>query len=167
MPTVTLIRIDADEAKRSITLKKSRSVIGRQTDCEIRVPVGEVSRQHCEIVIEDGGVRISDLGSSNGTEVNGRQIRSHELSPGDVIAVGPLVLVTRIDGEPSEFDVHEKFLIAKPVRAPVARGEDHPGASRTGGLLAAEGLSGDPDDSSVADFDFDFDDDEDEEQPPL
>jgi pSer/pThr/pTyr-binding forkhead associated (FHA) protein len=164
-PTITLIRIDADAAKRAVTLNKPRTVIGRQTDCELRVPVSEVSRQHCEIVIEDGFASIADLGSSNGTFVNGERVESRRLNPGDVIAVGPLVLVVKIDGEPEEFDVTSKFRLAGSRAA--SEGVESRSGSSASGLLAAEGLRGDPDDSSVADFDFDFDDDDQDDQPPL
>jgi pSer/pThr/pTyr-binding forkhead associated (FHA) protein len=78
------------------------TVIGRREDCDLRIPVGDVSRKHCRLVIEDETIRIEDLGSSNGTYVNGHRVQEGELQPGDRIQVGPVQFIIQINGEPPE-----------------------------------------------------------------
>src|SRR5207244_3199071 len=47
-----------------------------------------VSRDHCELLYEDGKVVLSDIGSASGTWVNGERITQQELKPGDLILIG-------------------------------------------------------------------------------
>ena len=64
-------------------------VIGRSSSCEIHVPDSEVSRAHSEVAVADGELIVRDLGSTNGTRVNGDIITAPtKLSAGDVITVG-------------------------------------------------------------------------------
>jgi pSer/pThr/pTyr-binding forkhead associated (FHA) protein len=79
-------------------LSTGRNVIGRGTDADIRLPDTGVSRKHVDIVLEGGVATAEDLGSTNGTLVNGRRISRQPLSDGDVIRIGHSVLVYRQDG---------------------------------------------------------------------
>jgi Protein of unknown function (DUF3662)/FHA domain len=79
------------------TLSAGRNVIGRGTDADIRLPDTGVSRKHVDVVLEDGVAVAEDLGSTNGTLVNGRRISRQPLSDGDVIRIGHSVLVYRRD----------------------------------------------------------------------
>jgi len=64
-------------------------VIGRSSSCDIHVPDSEMSRRHAEVSSHDGGVVVRDLGSTNGTRVNGSMISAPTtLAAGDVIAAG-------------------------------------------------------------------------------
>gem|GEM_PF-1270182 len=64
-------------------------VIGRSSSCDIHVPDSEMSRRHAEVSRHDGGVVVRDLGSTNGTRVNGSMISAPTtLAAGDVITVG-------------------------------------------------------------------------------
>jgi predicted component of type VI protein secretion system len=64
-------------------------VIGRSSDADVRVDDANVSRRHAEVRrIGDGGYSLVDLGSTNGTEVNGQRIQETALMNGDVITVG-------------------------------------------------------------------------------
>lgn len=67
--------------------------IGRTPDNQIVVPVREVSRRHAEIVLTEGGYVVKDLGSPNGTFVNGERITEHRLQDEDRIAMGGQVFV--------------------------------------------------------------------------
>ena len=78
---------------RTVPLSRPRTVIGRSRECEIRVDDANVSRQHCEVLVEAGGWSVVDLGSTNGTELNGRRIDRAGLSDGDRITVGGTDLV--------------------------------------------------------------------------
>lgn len=62
--------------------------IGRSPDSDVVLADAEVSRQHAEVRQRDGGYVIVDLGSMNGTKVNGVGVRERQLEDGDVITIG-------------------------------------------------------------------------------
>jgi hypothetical protein len=63
--------------------------IGRDTGCDISIPNRFVSTRHARILAEDGAWVLEDLGSTNGTLVNGEPLdRPHRLAPGDRVQVG-------------------------------------------------------------------------------
>lgn len=65
------------------------AVIGRSRDCELPITAPEASRRHCEITSEGGQFVVKDLGSTNGTFVNGKPLTApHTLRPGDRIEIG-------------------------------------------------------------------------------
>ncbi|MEO7433099.1 MAG: FHA domain-containing protein [Dokdonella sp.] len=59
------------------------AVIGRQPDCDIPVPAEEVSRNHARLKVTPDGVRVEDMGSANGTYINGKRVESGLLKPGE------------------------------------------------------------------------------------
>ena len=63
-------------------------VIGRSRECDLRVSDGNASRRHAEIVQEGATYLVVDLGSTNGTELNGRRITREKLADGDRITIG-------------------------------------------------------------------------------
>ena len=66
-------------------------LIGRESDCDLRPNSDMISRHHCALSTDDFGVRIRDLGSTNGTLVNGERIRGvAQLKQGDRVTVGKL-----------------------------------------------------------------------------
>ncbi len=78
---------------RCLHFAKGEFVFGRGPECHVRPNSDWVSRQHCLLRVEDGGVSLRDLGSSNGTLVNGHLITEEcQLHDGDTLQVGPLVL---------------------------------------------------------------------------
>jgi len=72
------------------------TTIGRTPDNQIVVPVREVSRRHAEIVLTGTGYVVKDLGSPNGTFVNGERITEHRLQDEDRIAMGGQVFVFKV-----------------------------------------------------------------------
>jgi hypothetical protein len=68
-------------------------VIGRSRECDVRVADGNASRRHAEVVQDGGSYVIVDLGSTNGTELNGRRITRETLADGDRITIGATDLV--------------------------------------------------------------------------
>ena len=72
------------------TDRKSGVVIGRGGDAMVRVDDGAVSREHCRVWVRpaDGAIMVSDLGSTNGTIVNGQPVQEMSLAEGDKIQVG-------------------------------------------------------------------------------
>ncbi len=99
---VSLVMFKADGVRREFPVTKNRVVIGRVNSCDLRVPLSSVSRQHCELKIVRGAVKINDLGASNGTYVNGSRVGLEKaLHPGDRIQVGPIIFTLVIDGVPA------------------------------------------------------------------
>lgn len=83
-----------------IPLTTKKFLIGREQDCHLRPGSESVSRHHCAINIDDFGVRIRDLGSSNGTLVNGtRIIGAQEIRTGDKIKIGSLEFELSVSSE--------------------------------------------------------------------
>ena len=170
---VSLIGVQSNGREIEVPLKRERTVLGRQVDCHVRIPANEVSRNHCEVLFRDGGVEIADMGSRNGTFVNGERTDRRALQPGDLISVGPAVFVVRIDGEPAEIDAAEAYRSGKvDVGGGGRHGEiDRAGEVPTSGGGVMEGISFSGDDesesSSVLEFEFDLEDDEEDDQPPL
>jgi hypothetical protein len=67
----------------------SRVVLGRSRECDIRVSDTNVSRQHCEVVQKGAAEwHVADLGSTNGTELNGHRVSRARLADGDRITIG-------------------------------------------------------------------------------
>lgn len=71
-----------------IVLGEETLTIGRLPSCDIPVPDPNVSRKHAEIRPSGAGYVVVDLGSTNGTRVNGGTVNERKLTDGDVIAVG-------------------------------------------------------------------------------
>lgn len=76
-------------------LREGSNVIGRGTEASIRLPDTGVSRRHVDVQLSRGAASVVDLGSTNGTIVNGRRVPNILLSDGDVIRIGHSVLVYR------------------------------------------------------------------------
>jgi pSer/pThr/pTyr-binding forkhead associated (FHA) protein len=149
--------VRSDGKQQPVPLRAGKILIGRQEDCQLRIPSAQVSRHHCEVVTGGSGVRIRDLGSSNGTYVNGQKVEEAELEAGDVIALGSMLFVVRIDGDPASIDPEE--LSRRVQSASTAAAE----ASGPESLGAPDVNAG-----SSVDFDFDFDlSDDDDDQPAL
>ena len=76
-----------------ITLIDGKNLIGRLADCAVVVSDGNTSRHHAQIHRAGSGFVISDLGSTNGTFVNGeRLIADHRLADGDIVTLGSINL---------------------------------------------------------------------------
>ncbi|MFM7036997.1 MAG: FHA domain-containing protein [Planctomycetaceae bacterium] len=74
-----------------IPLNRRKFLIGREQDCQLRPNSEMVSRHHCVFSVDDFSIRIRDLGSTNGTLVNGERIRKETvLASGDRILIGNL-----------------------------------------------------------------------------
>ena len=95
---VTLKVIGGKNDGRQIKIAVPRFIIGRGETAHLRPSSDLVSREHCEIVVGDGVVRISDLKSRNGTYVNGLKLDGpHDASSGDSLRVGRLQFEVIVD----------------------------------------------------------------------
>ena len=70
-----------------VEVAKEMTLIGRQEDCDLRLDHKSVSKMHCVLVKTDGLLVLRDLGSTNGTRVNGTRVRRAALLPNDKLSV--------------------------------------------------------------------------------
>jgi len=82
-------------------LEAGESVLGRGTAATIRLGDDGVSRRHARVIVENGAIRIEDLGSSNGTLVNGQLVQTVALRDGDKIQLGSTTIL--------KFTYHDKL----------------------------------------------------------
>ncbi len=125
----------------STTLKLADGVtsIGRHDDCLIRIKSAQVSRRHCEVFEVSDKLTIRDLGSSNGTFVNGKKVSGQQaLKPGDELTVGAVTLRVAKLGQPLQ--------PASPVSKPKAAD-----------TAIIEGITVEPDEDHE-EFEMEFDD---------
>lgn len=79
------------QAGREVAISVSKFLIGRGEECHLRPRSDAISRQHCVILVQDGQVVVRDLGSKNGSYVNGQRVEGEQVvRPGDEFQVGPL-----------------------------------------------------------------------------
>ena len=83
------------ETGSTYELQTPVTLLGRGTDCDLRMVDPGVSRHHAELRVEDGQVVLVDLGSTNGTFVNGQPVRRVALTDGTTITLGRTTLVFR------------------------------------------------------------------------
>jgi hypothetical protein len=82
-----------DGTNRRFDLQLGRNLIGRGTDADLQLLDQGVSRRHAEVQWDGSLATVYDLGSTNGTSVNGHELASHVLRHGDVIRLGHTKLV--------------------------------------------------------------------------
>lgn len=85
----------------TLEVAAGKLIIGREEDCHLRPDSDFISRHHCALLLDDYTLRIRDLGSKNGTFVNGSRIKSGEtiLSHGDRVSIGEMTFVIDLDQE--------------------------------------------------------------------
>jgi FHA domain-containing protein len=83
---------------RRLVVGPRGATLGRSRDCDIVVDDANVSRQHAELRPRGGGWVLSDLGSTNGTRLNGRAIQAPEVvRPGDEIELGASLITFELE----------------------------------------------------------------------
>ncbi|MBX0328733.1 FHA domain-containing protein [Oscillochloris sp. ZM17-4] len=83
-----IVALSGPLAGRTFPLGDVPLSLGRTPENTIVIASPLASRRHAELRPEGGGYVVYDLGSSNGTSVNGQRVQSHRLMPGDVIMIG-------------------------------------------------------------------------------
>ena len=83
---------------RTFPLAIGSTVIGRGDQANLRLPDVGISRRHARLDFDGNQVVLTDLGSTNGTMVNGQRVSTVGLSPGDMVQLGTTTLTFRVDG---------------------------------------------------------------------
>ncbi len=118
-----------------IEINKDLMVIGRNPGCDVRLDHKSVSKMHCVLVKTDGLLLLRDLGSTNGTRVNGTRVRRAALLPNDQLGIahykfriylGPGV-VEEIDANErtQHLDAHEVADLLRQTGGRADKGEDN------------------------------------------
>jgi pSer/pThr/pTyr-binding forkhead associated (FHA) protein len=90
-------QLAVDGTPRALELKVGSNLVGRGSDSDLQLMDQGVSRRHCDVHLADNHCTVYDLGSTNGTSVNGHPVQSQQLQHGDVIRVGHTRLVFQED----------------------------------------------------------------------
>jgi pSer/pThr/pTyr-binding forkhead associated (FHA) protein len=141
MHQVELKVLEGRQQGKTIPLNVRQFLIGREQDCHLRPNSDLVSRHHCVFTVDDFTVRLRDLGSTNGTFVNGERIQGQVvLKPGDHVSVGKLSF---------EVVVRKEAPVAAPVAAGV--GDSAGTAPRAGTATPPPGIDSSDTSLNVAD----------------
>jgi len=164
---VSLVMFKEDGQQKEFPLAPGKTIVGRREECDLRIPLAEISRKHALVIVEGNVVTLRDLGSANGTYINNRRISEQELSPGDHIVIGPVVFTVKIDGEPAEVRPVQTRLETRPPsvkRSAAGRRAEKPAAAQDelgigddeeDPISALEALAG-TDDTTAIDLDDSF-----------
>lgn len=101
----TLITVQGPSPGRPFPLDDRRSLIGRRPDSTVFLESLAVSREHAQVLCEGGNYYVEDVGSSNGTYVNGKKIAGRvPLTENDTLAIGPYTFAFRPAAGPKAAD---------------------------------------------------------------
>ena len=109
--TPGLLFLSGPRAGRCAHLARGQWIVGRSLEADISFPHESVSRQHCVVrVLRDGTTFIRDLGSLNGTQINGRPVSQHDptqLEVGDQVRLSASAHLKFVRQTPREAELHE------------------------------------------------------------
>jgi pSer/pThr/pTyr-binding forkhead associated (FHA) protein len=95
---VKLLVLQGRPAGKTILFGPGEYLLGRGPECHLRFNSDWVSRQHCQLRVGPAGAVLRDLGSRNGTLLNGELLDGeHALADGDQIQLGPVVFEVRLE----------------------------------------------------------------------
>ena len=125
MVSAELKVVGGKHAGQVIPLNRQKFLIGREQDCQLRPNSEMVSRHHCVFSVDDYSVRLRDLGSTNGTLVNGERIKKDVvLVSGDRVVIGNLEFELVIQPGVVAVESDSAVLSSIPMPTPSAGHED-------------------------------------------
>ena len=98
-PRAPQLLVTDGATERTVDLTRPVTLIGRSAEADVRIADTGVSRKHAEVRREGGGAVLVDLGSTNGSRVNGRPVQRADLRDGDRIQLGPVSLIFSSGGD--------------------------------------------------------------------
>lgn len=104
VPPARLVMISPPAPGAEFAFQRPKMRLGRAEDLDICVNHRSISREHAEFVRDGAQVRLVDLGSANGTRVNGRDVTDVALAPGDIVELGQVRFRYVGEGETYHFD---------------------------------------------------------------
>ncbi len=113
-----LVTLQGPEGLVQYPLNQPRTILGRQMDCDVCLSAKAVSRQHAQILNQEGKFFVEDLESSNGTFLNGKRLTEKEpyaITEQDSLQLGPYVFALR--PEPTLTPTEENLVIRESVSA--------------------------------------------------
>ncbi|NLE57713.1 MAG: FHA domain-containing protein [Planctomycetes bacterium] len=133
---VMLVMFKDDGTSKEFPLSAGKTLVGRSEECDLRIPLPEISRKHSILMVTGNTVAVRDLGSANGTYVNNKRVSEQELAAGDHLVVGPVVFTVRVNGEPKDIKPVQTRL---ETRSPaVAKKSTQPKPATTGAAAGGE-----------------------------
>ncbi len=93
------VRVELSHSGELIIVEGAEFTLGRVRECAIKVTHPLVSRRHCKFEVDDRGMTVIDLGSSNGTYVGDERVERHRLRAGEGVRIGlggPELIVVRV-----------------------------------------------------------------------
>jgi serine phosphatase RsbU (regulator of sigma subunit) len=114
MGVIVILR--GPEVGKHFPLLNDRSTVGRNTDCTVSLPGKQISRHHAHIYMQDDNYQIEDMGSSNGTFVNGKRLAPHTptvVTERDTFQIGPYLFALRTAAPPQPQEDTESSLIVR------------------------------------------------------
>lgn len=126
-----LIVVEGKASRKAVPLKLP-TTIGRSRQADVKVGHASVSRVHCQLYELDGALVVRDMGSLNGTFIDGVRITECVLKPGDRLTVGPLTFV-------AEYEHHGDFpvLPVQPLPSVSTTVPDQEALKRVAGVSAS------------------------------
>jgi pSer/pThr/pTyr-binding forkhead associated (FHA) protein len=107
------------EQTREISITGPEFLIGRGTDCDLRLRESAISRHHCILRTSGDGLTLTDLGSRNGSFVNGERVVSQApLHSGDVLKLGSREFVVDLGDDAANLGVADVDPLALTVKVP-------------------------------------------------
>jgi hypothetical protein len=95
---VNLVMLEDGRRGRELLIRRPEVILGRAKGCKVRIASSEVSRQHCRLRVIGTTVDVQDLGSANGTFVNGTLCQGlHTVQPFDRLQIGPVTFLIEFD----------------------------------------------------------------------
>ena len=88
----TIKFLSGPNAGKEVFLQKGLYILGRDPSCKIQIVAPGVSKKHAQLIVNENGIRIEDLNSSNGTFLDGKQIQTSELQSGTRVALHTIIL---------------------------------------------------------------------------
>jgi hypothetical protein len=111
---ISLLIFHGEQARIETLAEGQRLVVGRDPTAEVAVDDKKLSRRHAFFEVRNGEVWIEDLGSTNGTKLDGHAVSRGRLAPGSEVAMGSLTASIHMlaSSPPSGLESHEAFLAA-------------------------------------------------------